>query len=179
MKEWFDNLIKDIKAKGYGGDIEWQRNLKPCSNPGDFAGQTVWVILNSGMREQIARQISDKIWKAIKEGKNISTVFGHKGKVRAIEYVLENKERLFEEYEKAYHKIAYLQTIPFIGGITCYHLAKNLGHDVVKPDRHLVRIASQHNTTPDELCERISKETGERKCVVDIVIWRACNLGII
>ena len=36
-----------------------------------------------------------------------------------------------------------------------FHLARNLGLDFAKPDRHLQRIAQSYNTTPQELCEHI------------------------
>lgn len=178
-KELFLRLVTILEEAGYSEEIRWQRELKPCATDGDFSCEAVWVILNSGMKEQIARKIWERIREAWRNDKETSTAFNHKGKVKAIDFVISNQTELFNNYRKADNKIEFLQTIPFIGSITKYHLAKNLGHDCVKPDRHLVRIAKDYNTTPDELCEAISKETGEKKCVVDIVIWRACNLGII
>jgi hypothetical protein len=173
------NIKSKLVEMGYGQEIEWQTNLKECINNDQFANETVWVILNSGMREQIARKISDKIYSALQEGRDISTAFGHKGKVAAIEYVIQNSGKLFCGYVESEDKISFLETIPFIGKITKYHLAKNLGHNCVKPDRHLTRVAKQYDTTPDNLCEQIAKESGDRKCVVDIVIWRACNLNVL
>lgn len=175
----FQVLQQKLIYMGYGGEIDWQRNLQECDNYVTFIDEAIWVILNSGMKEQIARQISNRIKAALIEGRDISEVFGHKGKVAAIKLLLHKGHELFAEYCKSENKIEYLKTIPFIGNITCYHLAKNLGHDCVKPDRHLVRVANKYNLTPDELCETISKETGEKKCVIDIIIWRACNLQLL
>jgi hypothetical protein len=175
----FKALVDRLVEMGYEKEISWQRELKPCADSAAFAGEAIWVILNSGMKEQIARKISKRIYEALDKGQPISSAFGHKGKVAAIEYVIVNRHSLFEQYGKAEDKLSFLQTIPFIGAITKYHLAKNLGHDCVKPDRHLARVAEQYGTTPDQLCENIAKETGEKKCVVDIVIWRACNLKLI
>ncbi len=173
----------DIKAwliaEGYDDEIDWQQNLKECNNSIDFYLEACWVILNSGMKEQIARKIWEKIKHAWSIKLDISEVFGHEGKVAAIKHIKANHLKLFEEYLMSEDKIEYLQTIPFIGKITRYHLAKNLGHDCVKPDRHLVRIASGYGMTPEQLCEKISKETGDKKCVVDIVLWRAANLKAI
>src|SRR5204862_28581 len=39
------------------------------------------------------------------------------------------------------HGPTWLTRCPYIGPVTCWHLAKNVGMDVVKPDRHLVRMA--------------------------------------
>lgn len=164
---------------GYSGEIEWQENLQPCDNSHDFFREACWVILNSGMKEQIARKIWDRIRIAWSQDIDISTVFNHKGKVAAIKYLAESHARLFSEYAESENKIEYLETIPFIGKITKYHLAKNLGFDCVKPDRHLVRLANQYGTTPNELCETLSKQSGYKKCTVDIILWRAANLGMI
>lgn len=172
-------IKKAVIDQGYEEEIEWQANLKSCEDSEAFLGETCWVILNSGMKEQIARRIWNRIQAAWEEDTDISKVFNHKGKVAAIKLVKSTYGKLFENYVLAENKIEYLKSIPFIGNITCFHLAKNLGHDCVKPDRHLERIAKQYNSTPDVMCEKISKETGDKKCVVDIVIWRACNLKLI
>jgi hypothetical protein len=60
-----------------------------------------------------------------------------------------------------------------MGPATSHHLAKNIGLDVVKADRHLLRIAEKAGyNCPDELCETISEYVGDKKSVVDVVIWR-------
>lgn len=173
------NIVNELIMLGYQEEIEWQESLKPCDNSFDFRDETIWVILNSGMKEQIARIIINRIRLAIDEGRDISTAFNHKGKVAAIKHVRENCGKLFEGYVMAGNKIEFLQTIPYIGKITCWHLAKSLGEDCVKPDRHLVRIASGYDLTPDNLCEKLSKQTGFRKCTIDIILWRAANLKLI
>lgn len=178
-KERFIEIMQTVCAMGYFDEIKWQRELQPCSDADTFFSETCWVILNSGMKEQIARKIWQRIQAVWYQGGNTIDAFKHAGKVKAIDFVASNHNKLFAEYNNAEDKITFLQTIPFIGKITCWHLAKNLGHDCVKPDRHLVRIATQYNTTPDELCAELSKQTGEKKSVVDIVLWRACNLKII
>lgn len=162
---------------GYGHEIDWQTNLLPCDNECTFANEAIWVILNSGMKEQIARSIWNSIKSAWANGLPTSFAFKHAGKVNAIDYIKQNGTELFNKYTQSSHKLEYLQTIPFIGPITKYHLAKNLGHDVVKPDRHLVRIAKTYNTNCEDMCEKLSKETGDKVSVVDIVIWRSANLG--
>ena len=62
---------------------------------------------------------------------------------------------------------------PYIGPVTVCHLAKNLGFATAKPDRHLVRIARLlGQTSPAELCEKLSRATGDPIQVVDTVLWR-------
>jgi hypothetical protein len=178
--EKYISIKEKVIGSGYENEICWQRDLKPCDNANEFCDQLVWVILNSGFREQIARIIAKKIYLAINEGRDISTAFGHIGKVAAIKHIIENRERLFDEYCVSMDKITYLQSLPFIGEITKYHAAKSLGHDVIKPDRHLVRIAKENGYKDCySMCAVLSCETGDKVSVIDIVLWRAANLGMI
>ena len=172
-------LRTKVIMAGYQEELEWQESLKPCDNADDFFGEYMWVVISSGMKNQIARLIETRIHDAWDAGKPTSSSFGHKGKVKAIEYVLVNRERIFQEFQSSDEPVEYLATLPWIGDITKWHLAKNLGVDTAKPDRHLARIARDYNTTPFELCKRLSVETGYRVSTVDLIIWRAANLGFI
>ena len=63
--------------------------------------------------------------------------------------------------------------LPFIGRITSLHLAKNLGFDVAKPDRHLVRLKDLLGYEDvDTMCSFIAAATGDPVRVVDLVLWR-------
>lgn len=167
----------DIKSKlievGYAEEIDWAEDLKPCEKATAFFAEYGWVVINSGMKNQVARKIWDKIKGALIDGRDISEVFNHKGKVKAIKHVWLNQCRLFDDFKKAGDKLSFLEKLPWIGKITKFHLAKNLGYDYVKPDRHLVRIARTFGFTPYEMCVRLSTVTGDRLSVVDTVIWRA------
>lgn len=69
--------------------------------------------------------------------------------------------------------LEYLESFPFIGKVTRYHLARNVGFDVVKPDRHLVRLAQAYDCdSPDTLVSVISEQTGERKGFIDYILWQ-------
>lgn len=173
----------DLKQKiidaGYEKDIHWAEDVGTCKTPIAFFEAFGWVIVNSGMKNQIAQKIWNKIVNAILDHQEISSVFGHPGKVTALNHVLQNRIQIFKEFQEARDKLAFLETLPWIGPITKYHLAKNLGYNYVKPDRHLVRIAKSFNMTPVEMCTAIAKETGDRLGLVDLVIWRAANLRLI
>lgn len=175
----FYSLVLKLIDAGFSNEIAWQRNLKPCDNAQIFLYETCWVILNAGMKEQIARKIWQRIQIAWKNNIDILEVFKHKGKVNAINFLKNNYKLLFKKYLKAENKIEYLKTLPYIGNITCYHLAKNLGYDCFKPDRHIVRIANKYNLTPEKFCKKISNLTKEKISVIDIVFWRSANLKLI
>lgn len=76
-----------------------------------------------------------------------------------------------------------LQELPYIGKVTCYHLARNIGLlECVKPDLHLVRLA-RHWGFPDcvAMCRAMQEahraEKGEYLPlgIVDLVVWYACS----
>lgn len=75
-------------------------------------------------------------------------------------------------------RVGYLGTLPWIGKITKWHLARNMGIDVAKPDRHLVRLCEEFGFKDvQKMCGFISKRTGDRIGLVDVILWRALNLG--
>ena len=76
-------------------------------------------------------------------------------------------------------KLAFLESLPWIGGITKYHAAKNFGLQYAKPDVHLARLAEREGCTAQQLCERLAGELGLRVASVDTVLWRACATGVI
>lgn len=164
---------------GYAHEIDWAETIKPCDNSETFAFEAIWVICNSGMKNQIAQQIYTSILTAISTSQPIEEVFNHQGKVKAIKFIMDRRDSLFDSYLNAQDKTEFLQTLPYIGKITKYHLAKNLGLDCCKPDRHLVRIANENNLTPVELCQQLCIKTGDRVGTVDLVLWRAANLRLI
>lgn len=175
--DFWDLRLKVINA-GFGEEIIWQESVTEPDNADEFMWQYIWVVLNSGMKNQVARIIEQRIVEAYNNNEPINTAFRHKGKVKAIEYMIAKHNELFDDYLEADNRLEFLKSLPYIGDITKYHLAKNLGEDVVKPDRHLVRIAEKYGTTPEVLCEKLSKETGYRIATIDLIIWRAGNLGL-
>lgn len=171
-------LLKErVIAAGYSKEIRWAENIKLCSNELTFAEETIWVIINAGMKEQVARRIWTLVGDLLQEGKSASDGFGHKLKCRAIDWVWGHRHMLFDQWQAAQDKLTFLESLPHIGPITKFHLARNLGMDVCKPDRHLVRIAGAEG--PAALCRRLALASGDRIGVVDLVIWRAANLGMV
>lgn len=179
----YEQMKKTLIERGYSSEIEWANNIKQPETSLYFFCEYAWVILNSGMKEQIADKIWGKICDAINRDDKVNTVFNHAGKSKAIQDAWDNRFKIFDDYLSVLIKgndiMEWFETLPYIGKITKYHLAKNLGIDVCKPDRHLVRIAERCDTTPDELCRRLSNESGDKVACVDVVLWRMANLGLL
>ena len=177
------DLKEKVCAAGYAHEVDWAEDLAPVQSEWRFCLEYIWVVVNSGMKEQVARKIYDRILKALENGEMPPTVFGHAAKAMAMCTVMANLTDIFHKYRSLKsdpERIEFLQTLPWIGPITKYHLAKNLGiTTIAKPDRHLTRIAKRVGLTAQKLCEEISRVTGDTVAVVDLVIWRAANLGIV
>ncbi len=175
--------IKDqVKAAGYSGEIEWARKVCAPENAYLFASEAIFVICNSGMKAQVARTIYANVMTALVGGRPVFQVFKHAHKAKSIETIWANRAKLYAAYmalETDTQRIEAIDDLPHIGGITKYHLAKNFGLNVAKPDRHLQRLADREGVSPQALCERLARESGDRVTVVDLVLWRACNLGLL
>lgn len=192
----FKRAFDDVYASSFRKEIEWQRS-RSVSDLGEqeFLREAAWVILNSGFREAVIRAKFDYIslcfldWFSARDivqakGQCIASAllgFGHLGKITAIALVAENiSETGFREFKKTIlsDPITELMKLPHIGPVTVWHLAKNLGFDVAKPDRHLVRLAKSHGyDCVHAFCSMIAENVGESVAVVDLVLWRHLASG--
>jgi hypothetical protein len=178
--EMFNRILNVLDKLGVAQkDIDWAEHCKAPVSAEEFASETIFVICNSGMKNTVARRIYERVMCALHEGRSATTAFGHEGKAMAIDHIWISRSHLFHEYLNAADKVAYCETLPFIGAITKFHLAKNFGVQVAKPDVHLQRLADHENTTAQALCEQLAYETGYRVATVDTLLWRACATGIL
>ena len=148
----------------------------------DFALRAAYVIVNSGMRWSVAKRIWDRVRLALIETGKVGDSFRNVKKRNAIDEIVKQRSALFQHFEIAWNSgpeavIAFCETLPYIGVVTKYHLAKNLGVDCAKPDVWLSRVAALSNENPHELCSRLSRISKDKIAVVDYVIWRSCQRG--
>lgn len=180
-----------VIALGYSEEIEWQASQNPrnvCE--AQFIREAAWVIYCSGFKEEIVRKKFNYLslcfceWasaKLIVENSNQCLLTAmhalayrqkHEAIIsisRAIE--VEGFEGFWDEIST--DPVKNLQELPYIGPITSIHLAKNLGFDLAKPDRHLLRLKERlgyHSV--EEMCGVIAKDSGDPVRVVDLVLWR-------
>lgn len=176
------NRMRALLGDEAEADIAWAEAIQSPKDADSFALEVVFVICNSGMKNTVARTIFERCVCALRTAQPIFDVFKHPGKSAAIETVWRDRVQLLAEYRAVHgvaNKLAFLQALPWIGEITKYHIAKNFGADVAKPDVHLQRLADREACTVQALCERIAREVGLRVASVDTVLWRACANGVI
>lgn len=190
------DVKKYIINKGFAWEIDWQehQNFNTLQEH-DFYKEAAWVILSSGMSTQSVSSIFGKIsysfynWSCseniVKNKKKCFErslyYFNHPGKIQAIIILIEHIYKLgFKNFKLSLLEegVIYLQQFKFLGPATSLHLAKNIGLNVVKPDRHLVRLAEALNfQSAEELCKSISHRIDEKVSVIDIVLWRYCVIN--
>jgi hypothetical protein len=173
-KEGLENIPE------YKREIQYFRDL--LSNPPEitydmFFQEYIWVVFNSGWKEQIARKYVEKFMK----DHDPSIMKNHRLKYPALTSALEHSHEWFDSFNQTETKLEYLRSLPMMGGEALgYHLARNLGIDCVKPDRWLKRLAKRFAfETPLELCQRVQIDIGntEKLGVIDVIFWRGANLG--
>jgi len=204
----FFQIEKHIIESGIGEDKDSFETIKkrllkpPVLNAGEFAQECIYVILAGGFRQKIAKRKFGEIMNFINNGgeiseKNLLKIFGNVNKIRAIIKIWNNRESFrdgFYNLKTDDEKLNYLGKLPHIGEITKNHLARNLGINKVKYDVWIQRLAIALGKSnlqvgfplnPDVkiLCDKmfvqIEKATGLSKGYIDVVLWKACQTGIL
>jgi hypothetical protein len=186
---------KVVLEEGYADEVDWQysASLDTLDEP-TFLREAAWVILCSGMREKVVSDKFQAISRAFLDWASARHIvgnaascerdalvhFGNVRKIGAITQVANMVSRLgIEEIVRNLRSqgVPYLERFPYIGPVTAFHLAKNIGVPCAKPDRHLASIADRLGY-PDAhaLCSEIAGVTDEPIPVVDIVLWRFATL---
>lgn len=190
------NLSKEIVLNaGYRAEIEWQSSLDfDLVTEADFLREHAWVALSAGMHEQIIRRYFGIISLCFYEWQSARIIVEQESNCRNLALSYFNNHRKidgiirtariiasfgFTSYKEEIRRdpLQVLQSLPFVGPVTRYHLAKNIGLPFAKPDRHLVRLATSVGYSDiQEFCKDISEHVDDSIPVVDIVLWRFANM---
>ncbi len=170
-------------------------------SPGHFFREYAWVVHATGFSAKAVGKFMPRLMSAYgpwdllaKEAfgdafLRIKLVCNNPQKARAVHATARHMTaRLFEDekvVEWGEYKQEHLSSperlmrLPYVGPVTCFHLARNLGLlECVKPDLHLVRLAS-HWGFQDcvKMCESMrdshEADSGERVPLglVDLAVW--------
>lgn len=165
---------------GYGSDITWAETIAPPATAEAFAEEVIFVICNSGMKNTVARMIYGKVMPCVASRRSAFHVFKHRGKANAIDRIWRHRVRLWREFmaiSTDEGRLGWLRELPWIGDITKYHLAKNFGMQVAKPDVHLQRLSRLFGQSAQDLCHSLSKRAGLKLATIDTLLWRGAAIG--
>ena len=184
-----------VQDEGFQDEISWQSAL--CFEDLDestFLREIAWVILTCGMKEAIIRNRFEDISQCFFQWSSAQKIISNREKCQTAALKIFNNEQKIVAILNAADRvnsigfktikrkirsnpITFLQSFDYIGPVTVFHLAKNIGLPVAKPDRHLVRIAQQENFCDvQSFCGEISRLSGDSVPVVDIVFWRFATI---
>lgn len=175
----FRRIEAILRDQGYAAVIDWSESVQPPQSADQFAKEAIYVICNSGMAVTVGAPIAARCITRLQDGGSAADVFGHPGKRVAIDIIWRDRAEHWANYLAANAKLEFLETLPWIGPVTRYHLAKNLGADEAKPDVHMERLARGDKTTTHTLCRKLARKTGYRVATIDSILWRACADGLL
>ena len=185
-----------VLASGFGWEIDWQEDAARGEiSEGRFLRELAWVILSSGLSELSVRASFARVTEAFGGWDTASEIWQGRSACRRQALRVFNSPRKIDAILTAagYSKwvgfaavrqdledgraIEFLMRLPLLGPATARHLAKNLGLNIAKPDRHLRRLADSLGYCDAEaLCQQISRVVGDSIAVVDVVLWRFATL---
>lgn len=188
---FFADACSYVQSAGLAAEVAWQRETEFHEfTESDLLREHAWVTMCSGFRESVVRRVFDHVslcfcdWESseviVESGEvcclTAASSFANKAKLHGI---LTASRKVVEVGFSKFKRdvladpIGQLQALPYIGPITSWHLAKNLGLDVAKPDRHLVRVSESLGfRDANHLCRELAASTGNQTKVVDLIVWR-------
>jgi hypothetical protein len=203
--KWFFDLegqIKDLGADSDAQSFDEIREMLACPrrfSSDEFAAMCAYVILAGGFSQKTAKRIHADIMDCIyKNGADFDALiqmFHNKNKINAICKIWNERDAVCDGFYKCASddaRLAYLAQLPHIGKITANHLARYLGIDVVKYDVWIRRLGALYAgiRCTDELTDKIKTacddmfahmvcETGLPRGYIDVVLWKALQIGLI
>lgn len=203
--KWFFDLEKQIRDMGAASDAQSFDEIREMLahprrfSPDEFADMAAYVILAGGFSQRVAKHVHKKIMDCIyKNGADFDAlfqIFRNKNKINAICKIWNNRKAFCDGFYAATDddaRVKYLATLPHIGKITANHLARNLGVDVVKYDLWIRRLGALYGgigrtdeltdelkSACDEMFSHLASETGLPRGYIDVVLWKALQIGLI
>lgn len=188
---FFSKARSYVHSAGLTSEVAWQRDSDFVEfTESDLLREHAWVALCSGFRESVVRRVFDHVslcfcdWESseaiVSSGEvcclTAASSFANRAKLKGILSAARQVNAVgFSKFKQSVlaDPINQFQSLPYIGPITSWHLAKNLGLDVAKPDRHLVRVSEFLGfRDANHLCRELAVSTGEQAKVVDLIVWR-------
>lgn len=176
----------------YGGlkkDIE-DKDIKTIT-PQSFLREYAWVVYASGFKVEILA----KKWKNLSSAyfnfdpiriptsaedfamlrQKVFEVIAHQNKFKAImvTMMLVKKEWEILKRRVLTGRIDDLKQLGYIGNVTKYHLARNLGIcDTGKPDIHIVRLSKHFGyNSPMKFIDKAAEIAKVKRGIVDLAMW--------
>jgi len=198
LRNLYDSCFQKVISLGWSDDIDWSRWVRIDDvDRVEFFKQYAFCVFVSFFRWKVINKKWPDLTRAFKGWdyeeicrnkqeveQEATRIFANKRKVWS---VLKCAELLsnggWDKFKASlingdlFHQLKQLDALPGIGTAAKYQLAGAIGIDVAKPDRYLLRLASQYGFPATEqgvqnFAKRVAGLVGERVKVVDYVFWR-------
>lgn len=159
-------------------DLAWVRSRTGLVESFDeFYSEYCYVVMASGFRARTAVTILPQVLAAAGNLQEMMRYFGNRKKCEAMCTVYSFRNRWLSLRATFYDANSLQQSLPYIGPVTKFHLARNIGlsTDHAKPDLHLVRYAEVHGFVGEgrvqEMVANLAHLSGETVGVADFALW--------
>lgn len=187
--EFFSKAQEHIRKIGY--DTKWVHEVSPdCIAVQEFFVEYIWVVYACNFKVAYLERLWDPLRQAygsyetldMSRMQTVLNIINNKAKWKAVYRTAIKMQFLgWDEFKKAYlNSIDSLTWLDFIGPVTKFHLARNLGFDVAKPDRWMCRMAEKLGwENVASMCDYLAKKHGLKVKEVDIILWKySSDLGL-
>ena len=193
-KEYFKKAYAFVK-KFHRQELDFIQSTKFEKVDEDFFfKEYIWVVYASGFSAKVVSKMHPQLVDAFGyfdqlSQRNFDGVFDrvksickNRQKAKAVHSMavlmsLKLETQIWDEFKNSeLNSPEKLVKLPYIGKITCYHLARNIGLlNFVKPDLHLVRMADHWGcANAVELCKAVQPK-GMPLGIVDLIFWYAAS----
>jgi len=195
LTEMFKSALSRVVDRGWAFEVDHFRQLKFDQVDGSFFFQEyAHCVYASGFKWAYVNMYWPELTQAYRDWDYMEVCkYAPEVRVRALEIInypkkvdailscaSRLKSRGWEDFKHWLETMDLLVTpgkLGYIGPATRYHLARNIGADVAKPDRYMLDLANEYGYPRTDagvqaLAKRISQLSGERVGVVDVVLWR-------
>lgn len=181
----FDEALAEVGDSADWADIDRAKTWRELDENA-FLAEYCWVVFAAGFKVSILEEKFEELQRVFKQFEPDAVARMRSIGVKALPIKHENKANGFLKGAKLVHKAGWddfkaglakdgvdaLKVLPWIGDVTKYHLAKNIGlADVAKPDVHLEWCAEHCAAEVDELVSYLASKYQMTKHKVDAVLW--------
>lgn len=142
----------------------------------DFFYEYVYVVLASGFRAKTAARLTPELVKCRGDMEKMQEIFKNQRKLDSIKKVWDMRNN-WEELRNSMKSVDDLMNLPYIGGITKFHLARNIGLlSCAKPDLHLCKWVKKITGNEEEevvsiVTQAIADKLQRKQGTVDFALW--------
>lgn len=141
-----------------------------------FFYEYVYVVVASGFKGKSAAKLTPMLVACEGDMDKMYQVFKNQRKLNAIEKMWAQKDN-WESLRESFTSVDELVKLPYIGEITKFHLARNIGLiSCAKPDLHLCRwcgkvVGDDSEEIVPVVTQAIADKVGRKQGTVDFALW--------